>query len=301
MSDPLRQPRFLERDGQFNVLRRGMPRAFWYDLYHWLVTLKWRWFLILVALVYMGVNAAFACLYMIGGEHLHGAQAGSFWDAFFFSVQTFSTIGYGGISPKTSWANAIVAFEALCGMAITAMVTGLTFSKFSLPSARVVFSERAVIRDFDGKRVLMFRMANIRGNQIVDARLHMLLVRTTYMDNGEIFRTMTDLSLRRHHSSMFVLSWSAIHDLDEQSPLWGLSEAQWANDEIEIVIALTGTDGTFGQMIQARKSYTINEVAFDHRFANIMGRDDGRVLLDMSRFHELEAEPGAAQLRGSKF
>lgn len=281
-----RQPRFLDRHGHFNVLRRGVPKAFWYDLYHWLVTLKWRYFLLLVACVYLGVNALFALLYLWGGAHLNGAKVGSFWDAFFFSVQTFSTIGYGALTPATSWANAVVAAEALCGMAITAMVTGLTFSKFSLPTARVIFSHHAIIRDFEGKRVLMFRMANIRGNQIVDAKLHVFLVRTVYLPDGEMFRKMTDLPLSRHHSSMFVLSWTAMHELDVHSPLYQQDAASWREQECEIVIALSGTDGTFGQAIQARHSYTIDEVVFDHRFVDIMGREHGKVILDMTHFHE---------------
>lgn len=284
-----RYVRFLDQDGNFNIKRRGMPKAFLNDLYHWLITIRWLKFFGMVVVVYLGINVAFACLYLLGGDCVVGARSGSFADMFFFSVQTLSTIGYGGLSPKTPYANVIVTIEAFMGMVVTALLTGLVFAKFSLPTARVAFSNNAIIREFDGQRSLVFRMANLRTNQIVDATLTVLLAQYEFFENGERFRRLYDLKLSRRRTSMFALSWTAIHIIDEDSPLLDLDVDDWRANEIELVVSLSGVDGTFGHTIQARHSYTLEDMLFDMAFVDMVTpMDDGYIEIDYRPFHQVK-------------
>lgn len=290
-----RQIRFLNKDGEFNVVRRGAPRAYLYDLYHWLIVIRWRIFLPVVMLLYGVINAGFAGLYLLGGDCVSEARPGSFWDMFFFSVQTISTIGYGGMSPTTMWSNGVASVEAILGLLMTALLTGLIFSKFSLPTARVIFTDKASIRAFQGKQVLMFRMANMRANQIVDATVNVLMAAYDLSDEDKTFRHLRDLKMARRRTSMFALSWTAMHIIDEDSPLHKCQVEQWREREIELIVSLSGIDGTFGQTIQARHSYTIEDIVFDHAFDDIMSpQDDGHILIDYRHFqgiHPLEERP----------
>lgn len=282
----MRHIRFLKENGEFNVVRRGAPRAYLYDLYHWLIVIRWRIFLPVVMVLYGVINAGFAGLYLLGGDCVSQARPGSFWDMFFFSVQTISTIGYGGMSPTTMWANSVASMEAILGLLMTALLTGLIFSKFSLPTARVIFTNRASIRPFRGDQVLMFRMANMRANQIVDATVNVLMAAYEAVEGDENFRRLQDLKMTRRRTSVFALSWTAMHIIDEDSPLYACDVAQWREREIELVVSLSGVDGTFGQTIQARHSYTIDDVVFDHGFDDIMTpQDDGHIVIDYSGFH----------------
>lgn len=281
--------RFVGERGEFNVVCKGISRAFWNDLYHWLIKLRWRYFWLLLVAIYGGVNVLFSFLFMLGGDCIHGADPGSFSDHFFFSIQTLATIGYGALYPKTLYANLLVSVEAFLGLVITALSTGLVFAKFSRPTARVLFSERAVITEFNDERTLMFRMANLRGNQIVDATVDVSFVRFETTWEGERFRRFYTLPLKRSRTSMFALSWTVMHVIDEESPLYGLSPEDWEEGQAEMIISMNGVDGTFGQMIHARYSYTIDEVAIDARFVDILTvRDDNLLEIDFSQFHRVE-------------
>ncbi|CAD7703558.1 unnamed protein product [Ostreobium quekettii] len=281
--------RFVGERGEFNVVRKGISRAFWNDIYHWLIKLSWRYFWLLLVAIYGGVNVLFAILFMLGGDCIHGADPNSFSDHFFFSIQTIATIGYGALYPKTLYADLLVSIEAFLGVVITALSTGLVFAKFSRPTARVLFSDRAVITEFNDERTLMFRMANLRGNQIVDATVDVSFVRFETTSEGERFRRFYTLPLKRRRTSMFALSWTVMHVIDEESPLYGLSPEDWEEDQAEMIISMNGVDGTFGQMIHARYSYTIDEVAIDARFVDILTvREDNMLEVDFSHFHHVE-------------
>lgn len=167
--------RVLDRDGRINIVRIGAPNSLVGDLYHFLLIASWPRLLALFVLSYLGANAVFAGLYVLGGDSIEGARPGSFADAFFFSVQTMATIGYGHLVPRTLWAQVLVTAESFVGLMGLALATGMVFAKFSRPTARVLFSRSAVITARDGVPCLMFRMANQRGNQIVEARIHVVL------------------------------------------------------------------------------------------------------------------------------
>lgn len=260
----------------------------WRDLYHLFLTISWPRFLVLIVLLYIAVNALFALAYLAGGNCLENARPGSFLDAFFFSVDTIATVGYGSVYPRTLYANTIVTMEVLIGLLGFAIVTGLMFAKFSRPTARVLFSRVAVVAPFNGMTTLMFRAANERRNQILEAQMQMNLVRNEVTAEGQPIRRFYDLKLVRNRTPIFSLTWTVMHIIDETSPLYEATKDSLAKEEAEIVVTLTGLDETVSQIIHTRHSFTIEEILWNMRFVDILSRtSDGRVLINYDRFHDV--------------
>lgn len=288
----LPQVRLVGRKGQFslNVVRLGVSRLHFADLYHWLLTLSWQRFFILIWLSYTATNSLFALAYLAGGDCIANARPGSFKDAFYFSVQTMATIGYGSMYPRTDYANTVVAIQALFGLWGVAMMTGLAFARFSRPTARVIFSHVAVIAPFNGVPTLMYRTANQRANQILEAQQRVTLIRDEVTSEGEVMRRFYDLELMRSHSPIFALTWTVMHLIDEKSPLYELTAKDLVEHQAEIVITLTGLDETVSQTIHARHSFVAPEILWDMRFVDIISRTpEGKRIVDYTRFHEVKA------------
>ncbi len=279
------------------VLRTGIRQRLLTDLYHRLLSFKWRAFLGLVLVYYLGVNFLFGCAYFLAGsDALAGIRTtpllSHFLDCFFFSVQTFATIGYGAISPATLAAHLLVTFEALTGLLSVALVTGLIFARFSRPTARVVFSHNALVTSHDGMPCLLFRMANERSNQILEARVSVNAIWTITTKEGETFRKFVPLKLVREHSPLFTMSWTVIHPLDAESPLKGLTSQQLIDTSAGLIISVTGIDETFSQLIHSRHSYTAEEVLWNHRFKDVLSlQSDGTYRLDIRKIHDIEGIP----------
>jgi inward rectifier potassium channel len=248
------------------------------------------------AVIFLVINAGFAVAYLLT-DGISGARRGSFWDAFFFSVQTMGTIGYGTMSPANFAANVLVTLESMVGLLGLAMVTGLVFAKFSRPVARVMFSKVAVITHRDGVPTLMLRVANERANHIVEAQLRLALLRNERTLEGEWVRRIQDLSLVRSQSPAFTLSWTVLHPILPNSPLYGATAQKMAEQEYEIIVTLTGIDETLSQNIHARHSYQAGEIVWNARFADVLTiLPDGRRQLNYAKFHEvIPAEPAAQQ------
>jgi len=258
------------------------------DLYHRLISSSWPRLLAILAVGFLAANTFFALAYLLGADAIENGRPGSFTDAFFFSVQTMGTVGYGKMVPHTVYANVLMTVEVLMGLVGLALVTGLTFAKFSRPTARVIFSSRAVIAPQDGVSSLMFRMANARGNNIVEAQVHVVLARNETTIEGERMRRFYDLDLTRRQSALFALSWTAIHPLIERSPLYGLDAAALQAAEAEIIVSLLGFDETFSQTVHARHRYTAGDIAWNARFADILFlRPDGARRVDYTHFDEV--------------
>ena len=280
------QGRWIARNGRLNVVRNGLERHLLGDLYHFLLGSSWPLLLLLMALAFVGVNALFATLYLAGADSIEHARPGSFVDAFFFSVQTMATIGYGQMAPRTLFAHLVVTVEAFSGLLSFAVMTGLLFAKFSRPTARVMFSRVAVITARDGVPSLLFRMANERGNQIVEAQAHVLLARNEVTAEGEQVRRWHDLDLLRRHNPLFALSWTAIHRIIPGSPLYGETTESLAASAAEIVVSVFGTDETVSQTVHARYSYGAGNILWGARFVDILSLlPDGRRQIDFTRFH----------------
>ena len=203
----------------FSLRVRGRPFAPHKDVYHLVLQVPWVGFFAIVFLLYVAVNVLFAATYRVQPDCIAGVH--DFESAFYFSVQTMATIGYGTFAPATRFGHVIVTFEAIVGVFTTAMVTGLTFAKFARPAARVLFAEKLVITPRDGVPHLMFRLANSRHNMVVEATLRVTLLVNERTREGESMRRQLDVSLVRAQSALFALSWTAMHEINEKSPFFG--------------------------------------------------------------------------------
>ena len=289
MSDPVPVPvtvgRFISKEGRSNLVKIGLRRALFSDLYASWLTSSWRRVFALVVALYLLINAVFALLYLLLGG-IENARPGSFADAFFFSVQTIATIGYGKMSPVTLPAHLLVTVESFCGLVGVALITGLMFAKFARPTARVLWSEVCVVAPQDGVPSLMLRVANARGNQVVEAQLRVGLMRSERTVEGELVRRMHDLRLVRSSSAVFALSWLAVHPIDEKSMLFGQTAESLKGSGVELYVSLTGLDETFNQTIHARRAYSADEILWGQRFIDIVGPlPDGRAAIDYNKFH----------------
>jgi inward rectifier potassium channel len=279
--------RIVDRQGQFNVVRRGLARSLSGDFYHAILLMRWSLFLLMLSGFFLALNTTFALLYMAIPGTVQGATPGSFIEHFGFSVQTFSTIGYGAYSPATTLGHLLVTVEAFCGLISSALSTGMMFAKFAQPRARVTFSRNAIITSFNGVPTLMFRIANMRQNQIVDANLHVYLAQNEVTLEGERFRRFYDMQLVRERSALFVLTWTAMHTIDEHSPLYHRSISELESVGAEVIVSLMGIDGTFNQTIHTRYSYSPADLLPNHNFEDIISRDaSGRLVVDHERFHQ---------------
>jgi len=281
------QTRIISQNPSDAVVRVGLPKSSWSDNYHLLLTISWWGFLGLTCLIYIAANCLFALAYIAGGDCIKNATPGSFMDYFSFSVQTMATIGYGAMYPQTLYANMIVAIEALVGLLGVAMATGLMFARFARPTARVMFSRTVVVNSHNGVPTLMFRAANERLNQILEARMGAVLVRNETTAEGEFIRRFYDLKFTRNQSPIFAITWTAMHQIDESSPLYDMTLEALCEQEVEIVITLTGIDETFAQTVHARHSYIWQEIQWNAKFVDIVSRlPDGRRRIDYDRFHD---------------
>ncbi|MEO0684241.1 MAG: ion channel [Cyanobacteria bacterium J06649_11] len=279
--------RIVSPDGNFNIVRKGVSKFDWDDLYHALLTLSWVKLFAVVGAGYIITNVLFAFMYLAAGNGIENMQEGNFFDAFFFSVQTMATIGYGAMYPKTLFANILVAIEALLGLVGVSVGSGLVFARFSLPKARVMFSRVAVITPYNGIPTLMFRVANERQSWIMDAQVNVSLVVSEITEEGQAMRRFYDLPPLRNQSSLFALTWTVMHPINENSPLYGINLNEMLEKETEILITLTGIDQTVSDNIHAHHSYIPTEILWNHKFADILSKTrDGRRSVDYNRFHD---------------
>lgn len=239
------------------------------------------------------INLGFGLIYwLIGG--LGGAAAtGGFGNAVFFSVQSFSTTGYGAVYPQSLGANIVASVEIITGLLMTALATGLLFARISRPQARVLFSRIGVIHATDGVPTLMFRVANQRRNQLTEARMSVTLVRDERDAAGATMRRLTDLALVRDRSPAFAISWTVMHRITADSPLAGATADSLAAVGATLLCVLSGLDDTLLATVTARHVYAAGDIRFGHRFADIMSQhDDGGITIDYTRFHDSAPHPG---------
>ncbi|HZE19249.1 MAG TPA: ion channel [Candidatus Angelobacter sp.] len=285
--------RLLNKDGTFNVDRRGRGFLASISPYHALLTMPWRKYFGLVITAYFIVNLAFAAAYEAcgpGALEVQGARQASYPEAFFFSVQTLATIGYGRIAPVGMTANLLVTVESLFGLLGLALATGILFARFSRPIADIAFSRNAIVSPYRGIQAFMFRIANRRTNEMLEVHAEVVFSRLEGPDRVRRFHV---LSLERPKVVFFPLSWTVVHPIDERSPMWGLTHQDLLDSEAEVLILLTGIDETFSQTVQARSSYRAEEVVWGARFRDVFRRSrEGRVLaVDLGKLHDIEKVP----------
>ncbi|MDG1482588.1 MAG: ion channel [Myxococcota bacterium] len=255
----------------------NQPRRPFSDLYHLLMRGNGINLLLFALGTYLFFIGLFAALFLLGGDCIEGAEPGAIQDVFWFSVQTFSTIGYGGMLPKTPYAHALVTLESFVGLAGVAMMTALLYSRFSRPVARVGFSDKLVICTHNGVSTLMLRIANERDNRIFDARvqLHVLVEQVTA--EGTLLRRQIELELVQSETPMFMLSRVLLHRLDAHSPLHAVSPEDVQDRMLFILASFTGTDDALMQSVYAHQVYRVDDIAFNHRFVDMMIHGPGEI------------------------
>ena len=274
---------------QASVARTGQQNAYIRDMYTHLLRMSWLKLLGFFIFLFFSMNVFFAMGYVLTGDTIQNARAGSFIDAFFFSVQTSTTIGYGGMSPKGFLGNALVSIESMVSLLGFAMVTGLIFGKFSMPTARIVFSQHAVIMKQNGIPCLSFRVANERGNNILEAAIRVTVLLEEYTEEGERLRRMHELQLIRANTPIFFLSWVLFHEIDESSPLYGKSLEQLEEEDARFFISFTGLDETLSQTIHANFFYLLEDLLWNYRLKDIMTvQPDKQIHINLNLFHEVE-------------
>ncbi|MCU0442891.1 MAG: ion channel [Bacteroidia bacterium] len=266
--------RLVRKDGSYNVIRSGMPFSSRFNHYHDLITMKWWKFYLLVITFYTSMNILFALIFMaVGMEQIEGdlglTTAEHFWDAFFFSSQTMTTVGYGRTSPIGFAANLVAAIECLIGLMSFAILTGVLYGRFSRPRAKLASSDQAVIAPFEGGTALMFRIANARSNQLIECEAQLLM---SYIDRATNRREFETLTLEYNKISALALSWTVVHPIVGDSPLVGLSLNDLKEMDCEFVCNFKGFDETYSQVVYTRISYNSNEIVWGAKFTPMFHR-----------------------------
>ena len=282
-----RPARLIARETADQTLAIGLPRPWLGDLYHHTIRMGWCPFLLGGVVLYIAANALFALLYLAQPGAIAHARPGSFADAFFFSVQTMATVGYGQMSPATLYANLVVTIETAVGLMFLALATGLVFARFSRPTARILFSRVAVIGPHNGRPTLSLRLANQRRNQILEAEVALTLLRDEETGEGARLRRFYELKLMRYRTPVLAMTFTVRHEIDRDSPLWGASAASLEAENAELVVTASGVDETITQRVHARTSYLPHEILWDHRFVDVIGwTEEGSRVIDYRRFHD---------------
>ena len=289
-----RRQRLLNPDGSFNVVRSGLGLLETLAPYQQMLSVSWTGFFAIILGLYLIINVVFALLYLAAGpDALVGTRpdmfGGKFSQAFFFSIQTFATIGYGQIGPNGFLANGLVTFEALVGLMSQALATGLLFARFSRPTASILFSQRAIIAPYSSGQSLQFRIANRRKNEIIQLEAQVLFSAMESDGRGGLVRRYNLLPLERNKVTFFPLAWTIVHPIDEKSPLAGKTSDDLVQTEAEVLVLLSGIDETFAQTVLARSSYRAEDIIWNQRFRSIFVQQQGKSLaVDISRLHETE-------------
>jgi inward rectifier potassium channel len=274
-------------NGQVLVRKAVHQRRPWSDPYHLMLNLDWPRFFALLTAFFLAVNLVFAAIYWAIPGSIEHAD-GSFLDALFFSIETLATVGYGEMFPGATAGHVVSSLEILVGLMSLAVVTGLMFARFSKPTARVLFSDKAVVRDFDGQRVLMLRVANERQNRMVEPTATLGLVRLEKTADGEDYYRLHDLALAQRRNLIFALTWTLIHRIDAASPLHGWTKEALAAARIRIIASIAGHDETIAAEVHALHEYSADDLYFDHRFVDVIANTaNGGRIIDLSLFHDV--------------
>ncbi len=286
-----RRRQFLARAvqvGDRRVFTLGLPHQPWQDLYHQAMTVTWTRFIGVTALVFIAINAAFALLYGCGDQPVANLNPPGLLGLFFFSVETYATVGFGDMHPQTPFGHIVATIEIFSGLVSTALTTGVIFARFARPRSRILFARHPVVTPMDGHPSLIIRAANARQNVIVDAsaRLRLLMRETTA--EGETLRRIHDLPLVRDQHPIFLLGWQMVHRITPESPLYGLDAATLADREGSLILTMTGNDETTGQTMQARENYNHERIRWNHRYQDLFvpHAEHGEVM-DYRHFHSV--------------
>jgi inward rectifier potassium channel len=273
-------------DGGDYVVTHGINTRFWQDVYHNALTVRWPVFFGLTGLLFLVLNCCFALLFLHGDHAIANQSPPGFLGAFFFSVETLATVGYGDMHPATVYGHAIATIEIFVGMSGVALTTGIIFARFSRPHARIMFAKHPVVRPIDGRMTLMVRAANARLDVISEATARMRLLRPEVSAEGYRILKLHDLALVRDHHPIFQLGWTVMHVIDEKSPLYGESAESFAGSDSRLLLSVAGTDDT-AQPMSARRTWDVAEIRWQHRYVDLMFEEEGVTHLDYAFFDDV--------------
>ena len=285
--------RIINKDGSFNIKRTGGGIAS-INAFHYLINISWNKFLLIVFAGFICVNVFFALLYQIAGiQNLSNAasqdEMESFLNTFFFSVQTFATVGYGGIHPTGIFSNIIASLESMTGILSFALATGLLYGRFSKPSAKIIFSDKAIIAPFKEGKALMFRVANSRENILMEMEANAMMTLLDKSDN-RFTRKYYPLKLEIKFIYFFPLPWTIVHPIDEESPLYNKTAKDLQELEAELLIMVKGFDDSFSQHVITRSSYKYDEIEWETKFVRAYTTDEtGETIVDLEKVSETES------------
>ena len=286
--------RLLNQDGTFNVQRTGLPFLSSLNIYHTVISMSWIKFIGLTLLLYFLTNVVFGVFYAAFGANAlidtsEIPTANMLLRGFFFSVQTFATIGYGTIHPIGILPNLLVTVESYYSMIVTALITGIVFARFARPTARILFSEVAVVAPYRGIEGFMFRMVNGRSSQLIEVGVQVLFSRFVEQ-HGKISRRFDYLELERDHVAFFPLALTIVHPLDDKSPMFGLTEEDFKKTDAEILILISATDETFASVVYTRSSYKAAEIKLGSKFAGIYNpvKEGEPLSIDINKLSAIE-------------
>lgn len=281
-------PRSL-KIGPSSFVTTGLPYRRWHDFYHHFLTMRWPAFFGAFAMIYLVVNAVFACLYQLGPHAIADQSPPGFLGAFFFSVETLATVGYGDMHPQTIYAHTVASVEIFSGLSGLAVFTGLVFTRFSRPRAKILFARHPVVRPIDGVQTLMIRAANARLNVISEANAKLRLMRIEISAEGYENRKLHDLKLVREQHPIFVLGWNLTHQIDVSSPLYGETAETLAAKEATLILTIDGVDETTSQVMRGRHIYGADTIRWQHRYPDLIQIDEQGVRrVDYNKFHDVE-------------
>lgn len=290
------RPRQRDRErivtvGGREFLTKGLNTTFWGDLFHNSMEASWPVFFLGFATYFLVLNTFFAFLYWLAGDCIANARPDSLADKFFFSVETLATVGYGDMHPGTFLGHLIVTAEIFLGMATLAVVTGLIFSRFSRPRARIIFAKTMTVARYDGQRMLMVRFANARHSLVNEAEASVWLLYSEVSKEGLRFRRFKRLALTHDHNPIFAFSWTLFHPLDENSPLFGAGPEELEAMDAYFVVIFNGLDEVSGQNLSMRCGYTRADVLFDHVYIDILtAPENGPPQIDYRLIHDTEPQ-----------
>jgi len=275
--------------GHLEFLKLNTERYDWRDAYHSILTLTWPQFAGLIFGVYVLINILFATLYWAGGKSIAELPPGSFADAFFFSVETLATVGYGHMYPDSLYGHVIATLEIITGMFGMAVVTGLIFVRFSRPTARIMFSKSVVVAPFDGVPTLMLRVGNLRHHAMVEAEFRVMLIRNEPTIEEPDVRRFYTLKLHFDRLIAFPAALTIRHRIDEGSPLFGMTPQDLEKNDTRLLASIVCVDTVIPAPIQSQIDYNYDEILWNRRFAEIYTEHgNGRFSVDYGRFHETE-------------
>ncbi len=295
---PIRKLRFRAHTRQIKFGDRviqihGLPRVIWHDLYYQALTMSWLRFYIAVACLFTSINFIFALLYRIQPQGIANLNPPNLWGCFFFSVETLATVGYGDMHPASLYIHFITASEIFLGTMMIALITGMTFARFSLPRSRIALAENPLIRPFNGTTTLMFRAANSRQDIIIDATATLGFLINEISHEGTRIRRIYDLKLVRERHPMFALSWTIMHVIDEESPLYQKDADYLAEHKASFILSVSGTSELTYQQVSHRHVFDHDTVRWGYMYKDFMYTDaDELDHVDFSRLSEItELEP----------